>query len=529
MSRLFYIMCILICLPVTGIISPPFQAGALAEDLAKWPVLTLEQTLKLGLEKNLNLRLEALNIPIARESLKAEEAFFDPSLASSMSAQTQKTPTSSLVSGLGSGNEFPRTNTYSGDIGLSKKFATGLDSSLSFRTLGNTTTSSFEGLDPQYRGFMVLNLTQPLLQGYGTRINTTDIRIAKNSLEQSSFTFLSRVQGLVADIETAYYSLAQAIEIYRYRLESRQLAHQLLAGNREKFDLGMIPISEVQETLTALASRDEQVIAARQQMEIEENRLKDLLEINSQDPMEIQRFRTEPLPPTRSDLPILEEALPLALANRPELEEQRLEITGQEIRIALAKNQTLPRLDLNATLGLNGFSGETTGLLSDSPLEGNYFDSIDRMAQGDGYETLAELRFVYPLGNRGAKARYQRTRLEKRQKTYAFKRRETTVETQVVDGLITVDRSLERVEVAARFEELARITLDQEMERLHQGLSNTFRILDFQDNVIEARIRRATALGDFNRGVAALFWAMGGNLERLGIVYNAENRTTNSD
>ncbi|MDY0220232.1 MAG: TolC family protein [Desulfobacterium sp.] len=528
MPRLFYIMCLLICLPATEILSQPFQARALAEEIAKWPVLTLEQTLKLGLEKNLNLKLEALNIPIARETLTAEEAFFDPSLASSMSAQTQKTPADLSIPESGSGNEFPRMHTYSGDIGLSKKFATGLDTSLSFRTLGNTTTSSFEGLDPQYRGFLVLNLTQPLLQGYGTKVNTTDIRIARNSLEQSSFTFLSRVQGLVADIETAYYSLAQAIEIYRYRLESRQLAQQLLAGNREKFDLGMIPISEVQETLTALASRDEQVIAARQQMETEGNRLKDLLEINSQDPMEIQRFRTEPLPATRSDLPSLERALPLALANRPELEEQRLEITGQEIRIALAKNQTLPRLDLNATLGLNGLSGETTGLLS-TPLEGNYFDSIDRMAQGDGYETLAELRFAYPLGNRGGKARYQRTRLEKRQKIYALKRRETTVETQVIDGLITVGRSLERVEVAARFQELARITLDQEMERLHQGLSNTFRILDFQDNVIEARIRRATALGDFNRGVAALYWAMGGNLERLGIVYNAYDRTTKSD
>jgi outer membrane protein TolC len=50
------------------------------------------------------------------------------------------------------------------------------------------------------------------------------------------------------------------------------------------------------------------------------------------------------------------------------------------------------------------------------------------------------------------------------------------------------------------------------MERLKEGLSDTFRILDFQEDLIEAGIRRTMALADFNQGLANLYRAMGMNL-----------------
>ena len=60
------------------------------------------------------------------------------------------------------------------------------------------------------------------------------------------------------------------------------------------------------------------------------------------------------------------------------------------------------------------------------------------------------------------------------------------------------------------------------------GVYLTFRILDFQDKVIEARLRKATALTDFNKGLAGLYLAMGINLERLNIAYDAKNPEKNN-
>lgn len=48
---------------------------------------------------------------------------------------------------------------------------------------------------------------------------------------------------------------------------------------------------------------------------------------------------------------------------------------------------------------------------------------------------------------------------------------------------------------------------------MQEGLSDSFRLLSFQNALIEARIRRATALTDYRKGLALLYKAMGQNLE----------------
>ncbi len=513
------------------------RAEEYVEGLDHWPVLTLQRALEIGLSKNLNLKVEALKVPIGEKGTIAEDAVFDPAVDAAASAGTQRIPTGSSFSGEDfslqrSYNEAILEQSYNGEAGLSKKFRFGLDGRLSLRTAKDTNDAVVEGLDPEYRSFMILNLTQPLLRDFGTATNTADLRIAKTRVQQAVFGVLGRAQQLAADIESTYYEMAKYIRVYAYRIDSRRLAEQLLAGNREKFATGVIPITEVQEAETAVASRDEQVLAARQQMEIVANRMKDLLEINRHDPMSREFFRTQDLPQTDQPFPALEQALPVALSNRPELEQQRLEIISRDIRLEFSKNQTLPRLDLDATVGVNGLSGDAQSLgpsnvdKRDNPQSGNYWDSVDRMSEGDGYEWFAGVRFSYPLGNRGSKARLQARDLEKKQAVYGFKRLETSVETEVINGLITANRSLERVKVAGRFEKLADTTLRQEMERMKEGFSDTFRILDFQDKVIDARIRKLTALADFNQGLVELYLAMGTNLERLNIDYTVDNLET---
>lgn len=517
----------LFCTPLLAVclLTPPLYAGEYVEGLSHWQVMTLQHAMERGLGNNLDLRVEALNVPIGQEELIAQDAHFDPAVDASVSAQTLKTPTSSAFSA----DDFSLQRRFEADVGLSKKFHSGLDSRIGYRTSRYSDNSTIEGLDPQYRSYLVLDLTQPLLRDFGTQVNTTNVRIAENRLQQATFATLRHAQRLTADIETSYYEMAQAIQAYNYRIESRDLARQLLAGNQDKFAAGMIPITEVQEAETAIASRDEQVLSARQALEVTGNRLKSLLEINRDDPMSREFLQTEPLPGTDQPVPTLDEALSVALNNRPDLEQQRLEITDRDIRLQFNKNQMMPRLDLDATFGVNGLSGEEQNIefegypTGSNSQSGNYIDSVDRLAQGDGYEWYAGVRFSYPLGNREAKARYRRSDLEKKQAIYNLKRFETTIETEVIDGLIAVQRSLERVKVAGRFESLAQTTLNQEMERQIEGLSDTFRILEYQDKVIEARLRKVTALGDFNKGIAALYRAMGTNLERLNIVYMTQN------
>lgn len=486
-----------------------------ASDHDQVRLISLQEALQLGLERNFDLQTEQLNIPIGREDVTTESARFDPVADAAVAGEADRTPTASDSFD----DAYARRRQYAATVGLSKEFHSGFDTRLSLETSSLSSNSSSVGLDPEYRTFLFLDFTQPLLRDFGKGVNTADLRIAEQRLQQARYGYLDQAQRLVEAIELAYFELARAHDILRLRIESRELASELLAGNRDKFEAGIVPITEVQEAETAVAARDEQVVFARQQMETAGNRLKDLLEIGHGDLLAAILLRTEELPGVEQAWPPLDTALSVALSERPDLERQRREITSRDIRLAFYQNQKLPRLDLEATLGVNGLSGDLTPVATQGAQanRGDYWHSLDQAASGDGYAWFAGLRFDYPLGNRAAEARYRRAGQEKRQALFALKSLESTVETEVRNALTAVERGFERVQVAERFQQLADITLSQEMERLTEGLSDTFRVLDFQAAVIEARVRKANARIDFHQGMASLFRAMGANLERHGI------------
>lgn len=482
-------------------------------------VLTLQSALARGIQYNLDLQIEELNIPISQENVTVDKAEFDPVIEMGISSQEKRTPTAIAFSE----EDFDLYRETGGDVGIKKRFQFGLESGLSFKTNRSMNNSSVDALRPQYRNILLLDLTQPLLRDFGTGVNTANLRMSQNQVRQTAIGYMDQAQEIGKEIETVYYDLAEAQEVLRYRIESRELAQDLFEGNREKFEAGVVPITEVQQAETAMASRDEEVISARQQVEILANRLRDLLGILPDDPLYKEPFVTEDIPGKGQTFPDFEQTLAIALKKRPDIQRQHLEIANRDIKLTYYDNQRLPRLDLEATLGANGLSGgdrptSFADLTVSSPQAGSYGNSLSRMSEADGYEWYAGLRFSYPLGNRGTQARYRRAGLEKRQAVYELKRLEETTEKECKNSLVTVKRSLERVGVAERFEGLAQTTLTQEMERLKEGLSDTFHILDFQDDLIGAHIRKTGALVDFNQGLADLYRAMGTNLERFDIV-----------
>ena len=496
----------------------PQTTGAEEEDFLKdAQVLPLRETLARALEKNLDIQIEEQEIPISRESVVIEDSVFDPEAFGQTYSNERRNPSSSSLNSGG----FSISRETGGDVGVRKAFPFGLESSLSLHSARSMNNSRVDGLRPQYRNQLLLNLTQPILRDMGYDVNLTQVRLSKNQVEQAVYTYLDRAQRICETIETTYYQLAEAISIYNDRLESESLAQKLLEGNQEKFKAGLAPISEVQETETALASRRELVISARQQVELAENRLKDYLEIRSGDPLYSVPLLTEEIPLAFESYPAFDETLDLAYTNRPDLKHLRMEIENWNIRLQYYENKKWPRLDLQSTLGFNGLSGNARTAsdiggapISISPHAGDYFDSFSHLVDGEGVEWYVGFTVSYPIGNRASAARYRMSDEQKSQALYQLKRLEGLVETEIKNGLVNVQRSWERVEVARRFEELAALTLQQEMQKFEFGTTDSFRVLDFQEDVIEARIRKEMAVADYRQGLVNLFRAMGTNLQR---------------
>lgn len=478
--------------------------------------LSLEGALVRGIENNLDLKMVQVQVPASQEEVIIQEAQFDPSLDASVGSGEDRFPNTSAA--YWGDHETLGLNTAT--VGVSKRFQTGLQSRVGVETLGVDSNAVTNEVNPAYRTYLVLDLTQPLFKGAGTEANTAGLRISQKQEKQTQFQYLNQAQGLANKVERTYYLLSLAHVVLRHRIESRHLASGLLKGNREKFKAGVVPITEVQEAETAVASRDEKIVLAQQQMETVSNQLKDMLEIRSGDPLYMSTIRPQDMAGPNQTFPDLPQALTVALKHRPDLLAQKVELDKLDIRLSYLENQRLPQIDLAASLAMNGLAGTETevGTASGNPYGGNYSDSWNSMADGDGYNWFVGLRLTYPLGNREANSRYRVAGWERKRALYRLKRLEGTTETELKNALVTLRRSLERVLVADRFQKLAETNLQQEMRRLDEGLSDSFRILDFQNNVIEARIRKAIALTDFNQGLADLHMAMGDNLTRFKII-----------
>jgi len=474
-------------------------APSLAEE-----TLSLQQALVLGVANNYDLRIARLDVERAAAGVTGEEGRFDVTAEFGVNMSRDELPAAAT----GVAEEIYTTEAARAEAALSKEFVTGLQTRLSLTSERTDRDSLADRLDPAYRTALVLDLTQPLLKDLGMDINTANLQIARNRQQQAAYGYLSTAQQLAADIEQAYLDLAQAEADYRYAVLARDLARELLDGNQRKFEAGLIPVTEVNEARTAVAGRQESMLLTQQRITLLRNRL---LELIDQGETSLPADWQAALPERAKNTdPGLDRALETGLLQRPDLQQARLELSARKIELVYADNQRLPRLDLEASLGVNGLSGDA----DNSRYKGGWQESLN----DDGSSWYAGLRFSMPLQNRVANARYRDAAAQDKQSLYRLRRTEIAAETAIRSAHATLALGHERLEVARQSAELAQITLDQENRRLQEGLSDTFRLLIIQNALVNAKISEVAALTDFHRARANLFQAMGATLERYNIV-----------
>lgn len=492
-------------------------AGPLRADAAgRGGSVDLQALLTLGLAENLGLRAVLVDTLQAGEEVIARDALFDPEFFAEAFRAQSRAPLSDPLFGA-----LLRIRQSRAETGVRKSFTSGLRSSLALAS--ERIAGDDELLAPRYSSSLLLELRQPLLRGFGTAVNSTDLEIARYRQQQSRYLYLQQAQDLALRIEIVYYDLIGARQTELLRQEARELVVDLLAGNRAKLAAGVIPVSEVQEAETALAARDLQLALARQTREQLAHQLNELLNNRLDEPLELAAQLNPGALETPAAVPDLSGAYATALEQRFDLKSRSLDLKGSELRSAFLENRTRPELDMVVSAGLNGFSGsERAG--SEIAAGGSYFDSYRGLADRDGYQWSAGFTFSYPLGNREAEARARQARLDERQVGYRKQELELAIETELRQRLTELGRTAEQFAIAERLQALAAVTLDQENRRLAEGLSDTFRVLSFQGTVIDAGIDRLAALVAYNKSLARFHQAQGTNLDRHGITARIEHK-----
>jgi outer membrane protein TolC len=231
-------------------------------------------------------------------------------------------------------------------------------------------------------------------------------------------------------------------------------------------------------------------------------------------------------------VPDVDEAAELAFQNRPELAIARKTIEQNEINLQFARNQRLPQLDVEATVGFGGLSGDCNSSAIAPPLGrdcstvtdpsggsfGNFSSANNFFSGESSYSWGARGLFSIPLGNRQASGRASQADLSLRRSHTQLRRLQQDVVLQVRRAVRDLQSSAEGIEAAERRRIASEEQLRAETIRLEHGESTPFDVLQREDDLVGAESQKIFALQAYRDSITALERAQGTILRNHNIV-----------
>lgn len=345
--------------------------------------------------------------------------------------------------------------------------------------------------NPSWTGGLAFTFTQPLLRNAGIAINTTFIKVAQNNAVVEQHVFRDRVMTVITSVEQTYWEVVFANENLKVAQAALKAAEELLAANRAKTKAGVMSIVDVLQAEAAVASRVEQVLVAEKAIRDQEDQLRRLLNPGEEDLRQDVRLTPVDPPVTVLEPLSLQEAIDTAIEQRPEITQAKKNVETGELNKQFARNQLLPTLSFQGTIGLAGLGGD-------------YGESFTRNFSGDFYNYGAGLVLSYPLGNRAAISTYNKRKLEAQNADVALANVRQQIIVGVREAVRRVQTDFKRIETTRSARIMAEKQLQAEQERLKVGLSTTRFVLEFQRDLATAQGNELRAIVDYNKSLSNL-------------------------
>ncbi len=345
--------------------------------------------------------------------------------------------------------------------------------------------------NPSWTGGLAFTLTQPLLRNAGIEINKTFIKVAQNNAEVEQHVFRDRVLTVITTVEQTYWELVFANENLKVAQAAMKAAEELLAANRAKAKAGVMSIVDVLQAEAAVASRVEQILVAEKAIRDQEDQLRRLLNPGEEDLRQDLRLTPADTPVTVLEPLSLQEAIDTAIEQRPEIVQAKKNVDSGELNKQFARNQLLPTLSFQGTIGLAGLGSD-------------YGQAFNKNFSGDFYNYGAGLVLSYPLGNRAAINTYNKRKLEARNAEASLASVRQQIIVGVREAVRRVQTDFKRIETTRTARIMAEKQLQAEQERLKVGLSTTRLVLDFQRDLATAQGNELRAIVDYNKSLSNL-------------------------
>jgi outer membrane protein TolC len=425
---------------------------------------------------------------------------FDPLLTGTLTGGHTNTPEVSLLT---NGTTSLTDNSFAGNAAYTQGFSTGTQISAGFQNQYNAENVPHNLFNPFDTSTLGVTVTQPLLRGFGAELNRRFIRIAKNSEKISDYVFEAQAISTVSGVIRLYYDLVALDENLKVKQETLATAQRLYEDNMNKVEQGTLaPIEATRAQAQVSAAQQDQINSeglVRQQELI----LKNVLSRNwGSDPLvhdarivPTDTVTIEPLPTqTPSDI------VAQAIANRPEYQAAKLQLTNSTISLAGTKNELRPELDLFGNIQNNSLAGAGNPALVLFPagvyagVGGGYGTALGQIFGFQYPSYSVGLNLTLPVHNRVAQADVARDELQVRQTEIRLKQLENLIRVEVEDALIALGRTRAAYEAAVQTRKLQEESLQIEQDKFDVGLSTVFLVIQVQSYVAQARATEVSSL-----------------------------------
>ena len=468
--------------------------------------MSLADAVVRALQQNLDISISRQTKDSRIADIVIEQAKFDPTLSLNGQYNRQVAPLNRPVLGFTGANLQEITKFDQNVVGVTADVTQNLYTGTNF-DLNYSPQRTFVGgpntflFNPAYTGGLAFTMTQSLLKNFGIDVNKTFIYIAQNNATVEQHVFLDRVMTVIATVEQTFWEMVFANENLKVAQAALKAAEELLATNRAKAKAGVMSIVDVLQAEAAVASRVEQILVAEKAIRDQEDQVRRLLNPAEEDLRQDLRLAPIDAPATALEPLSLQEAIDIAMERRPEILQAGKNIDTSELNVKFAKNQLLPTLSLQGTMGLAGLGAD-------------YNDSVKRNFGGDFYNYGAGLVLSYPLGNRSAYSTYNKRQLEARNAQSTLQSIRQQVIVGVREAVRRVQTDFKRIETTRSARIMAEKQLQAEQERLKVGLSTTRFVLDFQRDLATAQGNELRAIIDYNKSLSNLARNKATTLER---------------
>lgn len=497
--------------------------------------VSLEDCVQMALEHNLDLQITRISPRLAQLALSGAYSAYDPTFRAGMDHGYSQAPggvdaqsrpyvgsqTETDTFELGVSGVLPSGTTWNigGSVAdtygtrpgfdvdfsspvVSTNYLTFADPFLGSYGYLNTNYLQFATADPfeNANGGVGIRLSQPLLKNFWIDATRYNIAIRKKDLKNTELALKYQIMRVVTDVEVAYYNLIAALEQVKVQEQALKEAEQQLRENRKRVEVGVMAALDEKDAESQVAASRALLFAVQSNLSTAQNRLKSLITDRYGEWQDVALAPGEKLsavPQTFSRVDSWERGLTL----RPDLDQARVDLEKQQIKLKYDRNQLYPQLDITGSYGFSGSGPEFSG-------------ALDQIAAGENPSYGIGAILSFPLSNRAARYSYRATKEAIEQALLQLKKLEQDIMVQIDDSIAQARSAFEQVAATKEASLFAQMAYEAEQKKLENGKSTSFQVLVLQRILTSRRYEEISALSSYNRALAQLALSEGSTLER---------------